>query len=118
MLLSSPTAVMTSPLSPPSLTKAGNKQSWSGLKGSSKALAISMAARQKKPLLIITEDTSSAVRLTKEVSFFLNNVDANNTSNGAQSPIPVLHFPYWQTLLYDNFSPHDDIVSVCLQRLY
>ena len=118
MLLSSPTAVMTSPLSPPSLAKAGNKQSWSGLKGSSKALAISMAARQEQPLLIITEDTSSAVRLTKEVSFFLNNVDANNTSNGDQSPIPVLHFPDWETLPYDNFSPHDDIVSGRLQSLY
>ncbi len=118
MLLSSPTAVMTSPLSPPSLAKAGNKQSWSGLKGSSKALAISMAARQDQPLLIITEDTSSAVRLTKEVNFFLNNVDANDTSNDSQSFIPVLHFPDWETLPYDNFSPHDDIVSGRLQSLY
>ena len=118
MFLSTPTAVMTSPLSPPLLDNAGNKQNWSGLKGSAKALAISVAARQERPLLIITEDTSSAVRLTNEVSFFLNNRNEKNARDNNQTPIPVLHFPDWETLPYDNFSPHDDIVSGRLQSLY
>ncbi|MGH1484936.1 MAG: transcription-repair coupling factor [Cellvibrionaceae bacterium] len=95
-----------SPLSPPQLDTTGNKQVWSGLKGSAKALAISTAARQH-PLLLVTPDTSSATRIQDELAFFLANSD-----------IPVLQFPDWETLPYDHFSPHDDIVSARLLALY
>ncbi len=101
---------MTPPLSPPLLDKIGNKQNWGGLKGSAKALAIATTAVQNRPILVITEDTASATRLTNEVGFFLGNT--------AKDTIPVLHFPDWETLPYDNFSPHDDIISGRLQSLY
>ncbi|MFT6386959.1 MAG: transcription-repair coupling factor (superfamily II helicase) [Cellvibrionaceae bacterium] len=92
----------------PSLDAIKNKRTWSGLKGSAKALAISRAAEQGRPLLLVTPDTASAAHITHELRFFLK---PNNTT-------PVLHFPDWETLPYDHFSPHDDIVSARLQSLH
>ena len=88
------------------LERSGNKQIWSGLHNSAKAIAISTAAQQA-PLLVITPDTSSAVRLNHELAFFL-----------ADNATPILHFPDWEILPYDHFSPHDDIVSSRLEALY
>jgi transcription-repair coupling factor (superfamily II helicase) len=107
MSLSFATSINTSPLSPPKLIASGNKHTWGGLKGSAKALAISHAAEQK-PLLVITPDMATASHLLHEMLFFLN----------GQPNIPVLHFPDWETLPYDHFSPHDDIISARLQSLY
>src|SRR5690606_41479420 len=36
----------------------------------------------------------------------------------AGSDLPVLHLPDWETLPYDLFSPHQDIVSERLHSLY
>ncbi len=108
MSLTSPITAPLSPLIPPILERSGNKQIWAGLNGSAKALAISSAAKQQRPLLVITPDTASAYHLSHELRFFLK----------SQSKIPVLHFPDWETLPYDHFSPHDDIVSARLQSLY
>ncbi len=108
MSLTSQIIAPFSPLTPPLLERSGNKQIWAGLKGSAKALAISSAAKQQRPLLVITPDTASAFHLSHELRFFLK----------SQPKIPVLHFPDWETLPYDHFSPHDDIVSARLQSLY
>ncbi|WP_410964949.1 hypothetical protein, partial [Salmonella sp. SAL4435] len=32
--------------------------------------------------------------------------------------LPVLHFPDWETLPYDVFSPHQDIISQRIAALY
>src|SRR5574343_2003542 len=32
--------------------------------------------------------------------------------------LPVLHFPAWETLVYDQFSPHPDLVSQRIDCLY
>ena len=37
---------------------------------------------------------------------------------GADPALPVLHFPDWETLPYDRFSPHPDIVSQRLAALH
>jgi transcription-repair coupling factor (superfamily II helicase) len=56
-------------------------------------------------LVVITADTSSALTLERELPFFLD------------GPARVLAFPDWETLPYDNFSPHQDIISERLATL-
>ncbi|MBX2808214.1 MAG: transcription-repair coupling factor [Cellvibrionaceae bacterium] len=108
MLSSTPHSPLRSPLHPPTLTTAGNKQRWGGLQHCAQALAISASAQQPHPLLVITADTASAVKLHHELCFFTT-ADAN---------IEVLHFPDWETLPYDHFSPHADLISSRLYSLH
>ena len=74
--------------------------------GSAEALCIAELARPGKLLLVITADTSSALALERELPFFL----AEDTE--------ILAFPDWETLPYDNFSPHQDIISERLSTLH
>ena len=81
---------------------------WGELKGASQALSIASAAKQHNgPLLVLIEDSPSAIKLEKELAFFLRNQDVH-----------VQLFPDWETLPYDGFSPHQDIVSQRLETLY
>ena len=57
-------------------------------------------------LLLITADTSSALALERELPFFL------------ADDVEILAFPDWETLPYDNFSPHQDIISERLSTLH
>ena len=92
-------------ISPPDLSSP--HRSWTGLSGSATALAIAEAAQSCQGVcLVITPDTRSAEQLSEEMAFF-------NTDQ-----IPLLSFPHWETLPYDNFSPHRDIVSERLKTLY
>lgn len=78
------------------------------LVGSSVALLIANIARQsKKSLLIITPDMLMAQRLDAEIQFF-----------GRDLKNCILNFPDWETLPYDIFSPHQDIISTRLKTLY
>ncbi len=52
-------------------------------------------------ILVIARDTLGAEVLHNELAFFLP-PDANR---------PILHLPDWETLIYDSFSPHQDIIS-------
>ncbi|MAE21319.1 MAG: transcription-repair coupling factor, partial [Pseudomonas sp.] len=90
---------MVSPLSPDTPIRAGDRRFWGALNGASQALAIAKAASDHKGLtLVVTHDTSAALRLEEEIRFF--------------SPaLTVLHFPDWEILAYDVFSPHQDIIS-------
>ncbi|THB70474.1 MAG: transcription-repair coupling factor [Gammaproteobacteria bacterium] len=78
------------------------------LYGSSPALLIKSLREQKSKqlLLIITPDTTSAYRLKTQIEFFNNNEEC------------VDIFPDWETLPYDKFSPHQDIISQRLATLY
>ncbi len=81
---------------------------WGELKGASQALSIANAAKQHNgPLLVLIEDSPSAIKLEKELAFFLRN-----------QKVHVQLFPDWETLPYDGFSPHQDIVSQRLETLY
>lgn len=83
-------------------------QQWGHLQGSSDALAIASAYQQANgPVVLLTADTPSAMKLQREVAFFLN-IPADQ--------VPL--FPDWETLPYDMFSPHQDIVSQRLETLY
>ncbi len=101
-------------LSPYSATSANNKadkKTWHNLYGSSASLAIYHSAKQNKsPLLLITQDTPSALRLEHELAS-LNN-------NATDKVLSICLFPDWETLPYDSFSPHQDIISQRLTTLY
>lgn len=70
--------------------------------GSATALALAQVALSA-PLLVITPNTASAQRLEQDLAFYSN--------------VPVLPFPDWETLPYDSFSPHQDIISSRLRTL-
>jgi transcription-repair coupling factor (superfamily II helicase) len=98
-----------SPPLPSNTQKAKNDiRHWGNLQGSSTALAIANATKQANgPILLVTADTPSAIKLEKELDYFLD-----------QQSIDVQLFPDWETLPYDSFSPHQDIVSQRLETLY
>jgi len=80
--------------------------SWSGLKGCGDSLAIASAIKNENRLfVIVTPDNQTALRLEHELSFFLND------------EYPILHFPDWETLPYDVFSPLPEIISERLKTL-
>ena len=104
-----------SPPVPKSINESNRPQhiSWGSLPGSSSALAIASAAQSElRPIVVITPDSPSAMRLEQEIRFFLK------TSDGEHQHVPVGLFPDWETLPYDQFSPHQDIVSQRLETLY
>ncbi len=100
---------MTASIFNPTLAK-GQRDAihWGNLHGSSLAMSIANAAgKTKGPILLVTADTPSAMKLEKELSFFLQGKN-----------VQVQLFPDWETLPYDNFSPHQDIISQRLETLY
>jgi len=88
------------------LPAASGRQHWGNLPGAALSLAIAEAASNAKRFtLLVTADSQSAERLQEELAFFA-------------PELPVLHFPDWETLPYDLFSPHQDIVSQRIAALY
>lgn len=88
------------PYDPPLPKKPKEKLIWNNLQGSAFALSIASAASHSSgPIVVITPDPQSANRLEHEIRVFLG--DENE----------LHHFPDWETLPYDNFSPHQDILS-------
>lgn len=80
-------------------------QTLGNLIGHSDTLAISQVAQQFNGLtVVVTPDTRTALRLEKSLPQFAN--------------LPVQLFPDWETLPYDNFSPHQDIISARLSALF
>lgn len=67
-------------------------------------LAVKYAA-EKKPLFILTASAQVAERLQSEIAFFSPQLGINR-------------LPDWETLPYDQFSPHPDLVSERLATLY
>ena len=87
-------------------SKAQMQVRWGQLYGSAASLWLAEAARKASgPLLIIARDSRQASRIEDELRFFCE--------PGACVEI----FPAWETLPYDLFSPHSDIVSQRLRML-
>ena len=102
---------MTSP-SPDALpadalaVKPGERLSWTGLAdGAGSYFAAQAAASHPGLTLIATNNAAAAVRCLEEVRFY------------APGGLDILHFPAWETLPYDAFSPHQDIISERLATL-
>lgn len=99
---------LISPLAPVHSDKTGFTHRWGHLYGSSFGLVIQQTAKRHAGLLVVvTEDSASAQRLEDEIRFYIKGSD-----------IPLLTFPDWETLPYDMFSPHQDIISDRLATLY
>jgi transcription-repair coupling factor (superfamily II helicase) len=82
--------------------KPGQRLRLGNLQQDSIALVLSeIVNKQAGVILVITPDTLTAHRLEQALKFFL-------------PELQVLIFPDWETLPYDHFSPHQDIIS---QRL-
>jgi transcription-repair coupling factor (superfamily II helicase) len=89
-------------------SQPGDARRWAGLHGSSLSLAIAnMAAARKGPVLVVTTNTEETELLRRELSFFC-----------ASTGMPLFILPDWETLPYDNFSAHQDIISDRLRTLY
>jgi transcription-repair coupling factor (superfamily II helicase) len=78
--------------------------------GSADALLISRVARAAtatphSPLLILAADAADAERLATEIQWFA-------------PTLRVCRLPDWETLAYDHFSPHPDLVSERVNTLY
>ncbi|MDH5517665.1 MAG: transcription-repair coupling factor [Gammaproteobacteria bacterium] len=78
------------------------------LYGSATSLSVAeISAQHSGPVVVITNDIHSSYVLADEVSFYID----NNKQR-------LLYFPDWETLPYDVFSPHQDIISDRLRTLY
>ena len=79
---------------------------WTGLHGSSTALALLSAAQAHDGIvLVVTRSSHQSHVLEQDIRLF---------SDGS---LPILHFPDHETLPYDPFSPHPDIVAERLSTL-
>ena len=94
------------PLTPPLPRPSRETTYWTLDGGSAAALALArLADADDAPLMVITPDTASAQRLEADLRFY------------TRHPERLLPFPDWETLPYDSFSPHQDIVSERLRTL-
>ncbi|MCC7079366.1 MAG: transcription-repair coupling factor [Burkholderiales bacterium] len=84
---------------------AGMRHRYSGLVGSADALALAELAANGRPLVVLTAAAADAQRLTLELPYFA-------------PKLRVLLLPDWETLPYDQISPHHDLVSDRLATLY
>ncbi len=81
-------------------TKPGDQKFWGNAQGAGLSWALAQAAQQHQGVtLMITPDTRTALQIEEELRFF------------APAGQQVLSFPDWETLPYDQFSPHQDIIS-------
>ena len=97
-----------SALQPAPLQDTGEIRRWGRLHGSGAALAVASACRAHEGLtVLLTRDMRSSERLEQELRFYL-----------AATEHEVLVFPDRETLPYDVFSPHQDIVSERLRVLH
>ncbi len=94
------------PRSPLKARFDNGSSTWTGLHGSSVALAILSAARAHNGIvLVVTRSSHQSHILEQDIQLF---------SDGS---LPVLHFPDHETLPYDPFSPHPDIIAERLATL-
>ncbi len=99
---------MTTLLNLPLTQSASDKIHWGNLTGSALALAVCHAAQHHDgAILLVVPDTPMAFKLEAELGFFKQPDDYE-----------VLVFPDWETLPYDSFSPHQDIISQRLLTLH
>ncbi|MEG2942023.1 MAG: CarD family transcriptional regulator, partial [Thermomonas sp.] len=103
--------VPQNPLSfPVPLPKHGQSRAFWRAPPSGTALACAIAAaatRHPGPLLVVARDNHAAHQLEADLRLL----------TAGDSGVPVLGFPDWETLPYDRFSPHPDIVSQRLATL-
>jgi len=81
------------------------RRRYTRLAGSADALALARLARAEKPLAVVSATALDAQRLVEELAWLA-------------PELRVCLLPDWETLPYDQFSPHQDLVSERLATLY
>jgi transcription-repair coupling factor (superfamily II helicase) len=87
------------------IPQSGSMIRYGHFDGSGDALALAKLAQEAKPVAIITASALAAQRLLEEIPFFA-------------PELKTRLLPDWETLPYDTFSPHQDLVSDRLATLY
>ena len=86
---------------------SNQKAQWKALSSGGVALALTEAALNYDGLtVVITDSAQEAAYQRRAIGFFAQNQD-----------LSILSFPDWETLPYDIFSPHQDIISARLETL-
>ncbi len=91
---------MLFPLSP-----SQSRPRYTRLYGSSDSMALAQLAAAGSPLVVIAANALEAQRLVEEIQYFAPG-------------LRVHMLPDWETLPYDHFSPHQDLVSERLATLH
>ena len=82
-----------------------SRRRYTRLVGSADALALARLAQEEHPVAVVSATAQDAQRLVDEMAWF--------------SPqLRACLLPDWETLPYDQFSPHHDLVSERLATLY
>ncbi|MDP7408721.1 MAG: transcription-repair coupling factor, partial [Luminiphilus sp.] len=87
----------------------GTRTALGPLPGAASTAAIAELAAQsemQRPVVVLVASSTEAHTLERELPLFLPH------------PVPILTLPDWETLPYDHFSPHQDIVSQRLRTFY
>ncbi|MCH1924766.1 transcription-repair coupling factor [Shewanella sp. C32] len=93
-------------MAPPSASKAGDVRYLNTPDGVARALTLAQLAKSHEGIsVLITPDTPSAMTLEAELSYLL------------ADSLPVWLFPDRETLPFDSFSPHQDLISQRLETL-
>src|SRR5215467_11877149 len=87
------------------LPEARQSEGGARLLGSSDALSLARLAQERSPVVVFCSRATDAQRLKEEIAWFA-------------PQLAVLLLPDWETLPYDHFSPHHDLVSERLATLY
>ncbi|HEY2345914.1 MAG TPA: transcription-repair coupling factor [Xanthomonadaceae bacterium] len=101
------------PIPVPPLPKAGQQRAYWRAPASPSALAFALtrcADAHDGLVLAVARDTQAAHTLESDLRLL--------AARGGDGALPVLHFPDWETLPYDLFGPHPDIVSQRIATLY
>ena len=111
---------MKTPKSPTlPLPKSGHLRTWWRAPASPTALAwfVARAAEAHTgPIVAVARDTHGAHQLESDLHTLLGEGGDPGSSPG--QALPVFPFPDWETLAYDRFSPHPDIISQRLAALH
>lgn len=91
---------------PPLPTQKGNIINWGNVLNGSLSYCIKqILENENRFIVLITADPQSAFQLERELKVYLKDKTL------------ISHFPDWETLPYDHFSPHQDIISERLATL-
>jgi transcription-repair coupling factor (superfamily II helicase) len=96
---------MPSAMTLPALPLNGQRAQINALHGSGDAFALSHYANIARPLVVFTSNAQVASRLKEELAFLAPQKN-------------IVLFPDWETLAYDHFSPHHDLISDRLAALW
>jgi transcription-repair coupling factor (superfamily II helicase) len=93
----------------PSLPRTGERAQLARLPGAATALGFARLASElraaKRTLIVVCANAQEVHQFAQEISWF-------------DESLAVREFSDWETLPYDHFSPHPDLVSDRLQALY